>query len=207
MFFKDEKLKKFLHSRLNFLRAMVWVVVLSIIIFSLSIFSFVLFQLKTESDLFDRLILNKSPRATLYISPELKKVQVGEDFSVDIMLNTKGNNVVASSAYLSYNKENLEVLELNLSDSVFDLVAEKKLEPKDGKVKITMGKPTPGVNVNRGKVASIHFKALETNNPSKDNIYFDFTYGSSLYSTAILDNKLGTNILSSVRGSRIHIEE
>lgn len=146
------------------------------------------------------------PKALLYLSPQEGNYKVGDEFSIDVLVNTVGSNVVAVAAYLSYNKDQIEALSIDSSNSIFEMAAEGKINNSDGKIKITLGKPTPGVKVHNGKVATVHFKAKEKTHPYVENIYFDFTKGSSLFSTVILDDKKGTNILDGTRGAKIFIE-
>ena len=145
-------------------------------------------------------------RALLYLSYRTGHYKVGDEFSVDILVNTKGNAVNVVAAYLIYSASKMEVVSIDTSDSVFDMVAEKKNMEKEGKIKLVIGKPTPGVNVYNGKVGTIHFKAIEKSNPFVDNIYFDFREGSPDYSAVFLDDKKGTNILEDVRGAKIFID-
>lgn len=146
------------------------------------------------------------PRASLYLSPKEGHYNVGDEFSVDVLINTRGSNVVAVAAYLSYDKNLMKAESVDISGSIFDIVFENKINEKDGKIKIGIGKPTPGVNIPNGKIARIHFTALKKNDPLMENIYFDFTKGSSLYSAIILDDKKGTNILNATRGVKIFID-
>ena len=145
------------------------------------------------------------PQAALYLSPEQGNYKVGDEFSVDVLVNTAGSDVVVAAAHLSYNKNYMKALSIDTSRSLFQMTAENDINIKDGKIKITLGKPTPGVKASSGLVATIHFKALEKVSPYFDNIYFDFTKGSSLYSTVILDDQKGTNILNMTRGAKIFI--
>lgn len=151
-------------------------------------------------------IAPKVPKALLYLSPREGNYNVGDEFPVDVLVNTLGSNVVVVAAYLSYNKNVLEAVSIDLSGSPFEFTAEKEINRKDGKIKITLGKPTPGINVHNGKVATVYFKAKEKTHPHMENIYFDFTKGSAFYSTVILDDKQGTNILDDTRGAKINIE-
>lgn len=148
----------------------------------------------------------ESPKALLYLSPKEGNYNVGDEFPVDILLNSAGSDVVVAAAYLSYNKNQVEAVSIDLSDSIFEMVAEEKINNDDGKIKITLGRPTPGVNVYNGKVATVRFKAKEKARPYTENIYFDFTRSSSLFSTVIVDDKEGTNILDATRGAKIFIE-
>lgn len=150
----------------------------------------------------------QKPVAYLYLSPPKGNYKIGEEFSIDVLINTVGSNVVVSAAYLSYDKKKMEALSIDIAGSVFDMTAEKEINTNDGKIKITLGKPTPGIITFKGnaiRMATVRFKALEKTNPRIDNLYFDFTKGSSLYSTVILDDKKGTNILSATRGAKIFI--
>lgn len=147
----------------------------------------------------------ESPVAFLYLSPKEGRYSVGDEFAVNVLINTAGSDVVATAAYLSFNKSAMQAISIDTSDSAFIMDAEKEVNNEQGKIKITIGKPTPGVRGNAAKVATIHFKALEKTNPLLENISFDFTKGSSLYSTIIIDDKKGTNVLSTTQGAKIFI--
>lgn len=147
----------------------------------------------------------KSPKSFLYLSPKEGRYGIDEEFDVRVLINTAGSDVVATAAYLSFNKDAMQALSVDTSDSAFGMEAEKEINNEQGKIKITLGQPTPGINSNTGKVATIRFKTLERTNPILENIYFDFTKGSSLYSTIVIDDKKGTNILSTTQGAKIFI--
>ena len=151
----------------------------------------------------------QKPVAYLYLSPQKGNYKIGEEFSIDVLINTAGSNVVASAAYLSFDKKKIEALSIDITGSVFDMTAEKEIIANEGKIKITLGKPTPGIVTFKGnavRMATIRFKAIQAASPYVENISFDFTKGSNLYSTIILDDKKGTNILDATRGARIFID-
>ncbi len=148
----------------------------------------------------------KPPKALLYLSPQEGHYKIGEEFSVNVLVNTMGNNVNAVAAYLSYNKEKLEAISIDISDSVFEIPFEQEITREEGKIKIGLGKPTPGINTYQGKVATIRFKALAKTEKPAEFIYFNFTKGSDLFSGVFLDDKKGTNILEKVRGTKIFID-
>lgn len=148
----------------------------------------------------------KTPKAFLYLSPKEGYYKVGDEFNIDIIVNTGGYNVNAVAAYLSYNKENLEVISIDTTNSVFDIKFEEKINPEEGKIKIGLAKPTPGINVYNGKVATIKFKTKKRTTTPKELIYFDFTKDSDLFSGVFLDDMKGTNILDKTRGAKIIIE-
>jgi hypothetical protein len=62
------------------------------------------------------------------------------------------------------------------------------------------------VNVYNGKVATIKFKAKDKTLGLWENIYFDFSKDSNLFSAVFLDDMKGTNILKKTRGAKIIIE-
>jgi len=131
---------------------------------------------------------------------------VGDEFNIDVMVDTKDNNVVVVAAYLSYSKEEMEAINIDLANSPFPFVAEKQIIAQDGKIKITIGKPTPGINSSAGKVATVRFRAIKKVNPTIENISFNFTQGSSLFSGVFIDDKQGTNALNIIGGAKIFIE-
>jgi len=143
--------------------------------------------------------------ATLSLSPNVGTYKTGNNYAVDILLNTHGQNVVAVAAYLSYNTSLFQVVSIDTSSSVFpsatQSIAESVIDATtiNGKVKLTIGSPTPGVNTVSGKVATLNIKGLTDTAPSLDNFTFDFiTAGSTLDSNVIKDNQIGTEILTGV---------
>ncbi len=151
--------------------------------------------------------------ATLILSPGAGTYRVGNTFAVDIFVNTRGQNVVAVSAYLNYNPSLFEVVSINdISDSIFGATnpdpkeAEKSIENIIGKVKITRGVPTPGFNTTNGKVATLNVRGKTDTAPSSDNFNFDFTAGSTIDSNVILNDGLGTDIISGAYNARFALD-
>lgn len=199
-----EKIKKILNQKISYLRFFIYLFVA----FAFIATSLIIFWSKSTYSEPSNIYYSQPPRqlkSFLYLSPGEGRYAVGDEFDIDVLINTAGSNVVATAAYLSYNKEALEAVSIDTSDSVFNMEAEKEIISEQGKIKITLGKPTPGVKGNAGKIATVRFRSIKKTHPVIDNISFDFTKGSSLYSTIILDDKKGTNILSVTRGSRIII--
>lgn len=204
--FKNEKTIFFLKKKISHLRFFIYILVASLVLIaSISLLWIYSFYIELPFETYYSKPSPK-PKALLYLSPKEGNYSKGEEFPVDILVNTMGNNVVVVAAYLSYNKNQLEAISIDLTDSLFEFTAEKEINAKDGKIKITLGKPTPGIKVHNGKVATVYFKAKEKAHPYMENIYFDFTKGSDFYSTVILDDKKGTNILDGTRGAKINID-
>ena len=150
-------------------------------------------------------IVGNTSNATLSISPASGNYNVNDTFTVSIYLNTNNQNVVVAAAYLNYNKNQFEALNIDTTGSIFSFEAEKIIDSTNGKIKITRGIPTPGVNVSNGLVAKVNFKALSNVTPLTDNLNFVFIPGSSRESSVILDDGRGTNILSGVNNAKYTI--
>lgn len=193
-----------LKNKVSYLRFFVYVFVVT----SFLLTSLILFWINSsQEDVFEAYYSDStSPEASLYMSPRQGTFHAGDEFAVDVLVNTGGHSVVATAAYISFNTEAFEVVSVDTASSVFDMEAEKQVNNKEGKIKLTLGKPTPGIKSNAGLVAKIRFKALKQTDPRFENIYFDFARNSSLFSTVILDDKKGTNILTATKGIRAVVD-
>ncbi|OGZ35096.1 MAG: hypothetical protein A2174_00420 [Candidatus Portnoybacteria bacterium RBG_13_41_18] len=153
-------------------------------------------------------LVGNTNNATFALWPDLNTYKTGSTFSVDIMVNTHGQNVVAVSAYINYSPSLFEVISIDdVSSSIFGSTsdpkeAEKSIDNTSGKLKITRGGPTPGVNTTNGKVATLTIKGKTDVIPASDNFNFDFTAGSTIESNVILNDGMGTDILSGVYNGR-----
>lgn len=150
----------------------------------------------------------QKPVAYLYLSPKQGNYKVGDEFPLDVLINTAASNVVAAAAYLSYDKKSIEALSIDVTGSIFNMTAEKEINTTDGKIKITLNKPSLDTVTFKGsdvRIATILFKAIGKTDPTNENIYFDLTKGSALYSAVFLNDKNGTNILDATRGAKIFI--
>lgn len=199
-----EKISKILNQKISYLRFFIYLFVAILFLMT----SLVIFWTNSSYNEPIDTFYSKAPqqlKSFLYLAPKEGRYSIGEEFSINVLINTAGSDVVATAAYLSYNTKALQALSIDTTDSAFEMEAEKIINKEQGKIKITLGKPTPGVKSNAAKVATIRFKALEQTNPLFENIYFNFTEGSSLYSTVIIDDKKGTNILKATKGAKILI--
>lgn len=147
-------------------------------------------------------LVGNTNQATLSITPETGSFNANDNFVASIYLNTHGQNVVVVAAYLYYDKSHFQAVSIDTTGSVFSFEAEKIIDPTNGKIKITRGIPTPGVNLSNGLVAKINFKALSNVTPASDNLTFDFVAGLTNESNVILDDGQGTDILSGVYNAK-----
>ncbi|MEM3062756.1 MAG: cohesin domain-containing protein [Nitrososphaerota archaeon] len=205
----SQKDKPFLLRKVKHRRAILYIVLaVAVLLFYVSLLqiSSVYHTSLLELMTLEEAALVSSPKSYLFLTPARDTVRVGEEFPVNIFVDTRSKNVVVVSANLSYDKDHLEVISVDLSGSLFELTAENEVNEAEGKIKITVGKPTPGVKTRKGKVATVYFRAKAAMTPYTPNIYFNFTPGSSFFSTVILDDKQGTNILVGVKGAKITIK-
>jgi parallel beta-helix repeat protein len=142
--------------------------------------------------------------AELSLSPATKTVNIDDNFNVDVLVNTGGQNVVAVAAHLNYDPTKLEVIGIDTSNSVFTMTIEKTADPTTGMIKLTLGKPTPGVNTASGNVATINFKAIAQASPAYVSFVMS-SFGAHGDSDVVLDDRKGTNILGSVKNGAYFI--
>ena len=136
--------------------------------------------------------------AELSLSPATKTVGIGETFSVDVLVNTNNQNVNTVAAYLTYDATKLQVISIDTAKSIFTIEAEKTFDSNTGKIKITRGKPTPGVNTTNGNVATINFRTLSAASLTKVDFIMT-AKGVHGDSDINLDDGKGTDILGSVK--------
>jgi hypothetical protein len=144
--------------------------------------------------------------ATLMLSPNSGVYRASASFLIDILVNTHGQDVVVVAVYISYNTSLFQVASIDTSNSIFTTEAEKIIDSINGVIKITRGIPAPGVNVTNGKVATINIIGLTDAIPSSDNFNFQFTAGSTADSNIILNDGLGTDIMSGADNGRYTID-
>jgi hypothetical protein len=202
----DKKIVAVLQKKVSTLRTFVYIfLAISVLMTCLAVFW--IYNSYSES-LIETYYSTAPPKpvAYLYLSPLKGNYKIGEEFTINVLINTVGSNVNAVAAYLSYNKNKIKAISIDISDSVFNIPIEQVINEKDGKIKVGLAKPTPGINTYNGKVAILHFKALSKTASDVENVYFDFAKDSDLYSGAFLNDKKGTNILKSTRGAQIFID-
>ena len=103
---------------------------------------------------------SKEAQATLMLSPGTASYRAGESFNVDIFVGTGTGNVVGVAAYVKYDPNRLSANSIDTTDSIFPKEAENTIDATRGLIKVSRGATTPGVNIDKGKVASINFTVL-----------------------------------------------
>ena len=145
--------------------------------------------------------------ATLELSPNIGTYKVGNNYTVDILISTHGQQVVGVSAYFSYDPIFFQVVSIDTSASIFSVQFDNTINNASGTVTISRAVPTPGVNTTSaapGKVATLTIQGLASTAPSSDN--FNFLFSGNTYSQVILDDSYGTNVLSGVNNARYTLD-
>lgn len=171
--------------------------ILIISVFAAVLFFFVFSDRETAT----ASLVGNADNATLTLTPQTAIAKVGGIFAVNIDVDTHGQNVVVVAAYLSYNPNIIEMVSVDVSGSAFSMIAENVIDPINGKVALTVGVPSPGVNTVNGRVATLNVRGKTDSAPSSDNLNFIFTAGLTTESNVILNDGNGTDILSGVYNS------
>ena len=141
-------------------------------------------------------VFDKAEAATLYIKPSQTEVSVGNIVNVQISVDTSGKFINNVESIISFPKDLLEVVSLDNKSSIFSLLVENpSFSNSIGQATFNGGVPNPGFQGGNGNIISIIFKTKKVGTAS---IIFS--------NSAVRENDgLGTDILSSQRGSTINI--
>lgn len=159
---------------------------------------------------------SKASGAVLILSTDDDSISKNDNFEAVISLNTNGNDVVATRAIVSYDPSIFELKSWDTSNSVF--AADNKCvyngkaceivdsDAANGKISITLSKPSPGVDTKSGVIAILSFKALKETSPTSPNITLNFSSpGNYEDSDAISDDGSGTDILQNVTNIKLNV--
>lgn len=145
------------------------------------------------------------PEAAFYFTPSSGSVTEGENFTVDLMVDTKGKNIVAGSTYVKYDPVKILIQSIDTASSIFSYEVENIIDGANGMIKITRGQPgdsvtndsDDGFTGDKGKIATLSIKALNEAPATKLDILKE-KLNSAALSRSILDDGKGTDILTTV---------
>ena len=143
-------------------------------------------------------------------------IRVGDDFEMDAVIDTDGENIVVVKAIIEYDKEVFELRNIDTSESTFSVGNTCQYNNKacemitrddaGGKASITLSKPSPGIKTDSGIIATLTFRALQESSPGLNNFSFNFiSAGRYDDSDMILDDGNGTDTLDSVVGATVAV--
>ena len=99
--------------------------------------------------------------AILSLEPVEAVYQVGNEFTLDLIVDTGGRNISFVSANLQFNPQEIQVQQINISRSVFKETVENSFNNTQGRIKIARTSPKNGIcNSPDALVAKIKFKTL-----------------------------------------------
>lgn len=132
--------------------------------------------------------------ANLFLKTETETVSAGEEFTVGVLMDTKGYNLSAASAALEFDNDLLEAVKVDASESVMTFAVESGFDNDAGRVNIVRGKPgdadpmdtDDGYTGSDGVLATVIFRAKAMGEAS---INFDRPK-----SKLILDDARGTEM-------------
>lgn len=140
-------------------------------------------------------------------------VSENETFDVDLVVDTGGVNAVAVRAIVTYNEEDFSLTNWDMSDSIFasgntcvyngnpcQIIDN---DTANGRISITLAKPSPGVNTNSGVLATLTFRALRPVSSSSNNILYTYVGpDNATDSDVIEEGGSGNDLLNGVSGIR-----
>lgn len=137
----------------------------------------------------------KIDAATLYFLPEAKTFGIGQEFSVDIKVNTEEVSINAAQATIHFPNDILELLSADKKDSTFNFwVEEPAIFNEDGILSFIAG-TAKGVSGESLQILKMKFKA-------KGAGLAELTISDAVVTAS--DGK-GTNVLSTIEGTSISI--
>jgi hypothetical protein len=140
---------------------------------------------------------SETQQVTLTANSAVASHSSGEEFPVELLLDTAEKNIVAVQAIFTYDKNVLELKSIDTSGSSFIYEVKNTIDAGAGQGFVSMAKSTPGVNSQSAKVAVANFRALADTAEPTLQLKFD-TLGAVTDSAAILDDGQGTNVLGKV---------
>lgn len=149
--------------------------------------------------------------ASLVLSPATKSVKVGDEITLDVVLNTGSDKTTGSDLSLRYDPALLEVLDNDsqvagvqiTAGTLFDFVPQNTVTLATGLIEFSAAQqPTSqAVVAADGKLATITFKAKAAGTA---NVRFDFTAGSTS-DTNVIQPSDGRDLLNTVEDAQIKI--
>ncbi len=142
----------------------------------------------------------QSGDAELTLKPSVTESKKGDEFTVDIVLkNPTQQNVISVRSWLTYNKSQLEAVNIDSSASSFTLSApgEDQVTHSEGRIKIGRSNITGGVKDTETTVAIVRFKVLEAYESTSTIDFYDYQVSELGHTSVnIIDAGFPANILS-----------
>jgi len=134
--------------------------------------------------------------ATLSVSPGTGVYVTGNTFTARVVVNTQGKSINATEGVLKYNPQELSVVSINRTGSIFNLwVTEPTFSNSAGTINFSGGVPS-GYTGSAGTIFNVTFRAA-----TAGAARVTFSEGSVL-----ANDGMGTNVLSGMSGGNFTIQ-
>jgi hypothetical protein len=138
--------------------------------------------------------------AELELKPSVTQANVGDEFSVDIVLKNPGaETVISVRSWLEYDATALEATNIDTSASSFTLSApgEDDISSSEGRVKIGRSNIAGGVTDKETTVAIVKFKVLSSYKANTEISFYDYQVSELGHTSVnIIDSGFPLNILA-----------
>ncbi len=134
--------------------------------------------------------------ADLYLSPAYKLVQVGENFSLNVLVDSSDQSANAVSFRINYPSNLLKINSLSQTNSLINFFVQQP-NFSESEIYAEGVIMNPGFWGSAGKILTINFKALK---PGSALINF-------LSGSVLANDGAGTNILKNLKSANIEIKE
>lgn len=147
-------------------------------------------------------VFTEKSKVTLSMAASQREIAQGDEFLVNVILDTSEFQADGVDVVLNYNPQYLEFKKIDYSDSVFSTFPPYSVIKGGGRISFSALSPAGQTFQGKGKVAAISFQALKQ---GESEIYFDFQPDSAFDSNVALHGK-GKDILEKVDNLKILIE-
>lgn len=147
-----------------------------------------------------KLNLPEENSVNLRLEPETGKFKIGEEFFVEILLDTGGYQTDATDVRINYDPQMLQVLKID-EGKLYDSYLAKRFDPKEGAIIVYAVAPEGKVYQGAGVFARLLIKGLKTGTTF---LNFDFESGETVDSNVVA-SKIGRDVLEKVGNCQIEI--
>ena len=101
----------------------------------------------------------RAAEASFYIASQSENFEIGQTFSVDVLINSEEASINAAQAKINFPSEILKVISISKSNSIFSFwIQEPVWSNSKGEISFGGGLPSPGFQGKDGKVMTVFFQ-------------------------------------------------
>jgi len=153
--------------------------------------------------------------AGMQLSPATGSYSVGDDIIVTLFADSEGSDIVVADASIEFDPAVLELNGVDLTESGFaydfgfsspEIFPVREIDNDNGRARILVALPGPGVNGSQIIIARLTFRSLAASTGTDIIINYPGAVAARA-SKLIIDDGLGTDALSSVVSARYVLNE